>query len=639
MSSKRIGVLLVHGIGSQVPNQHLVTEARNIAAALGESATTISVLREPLIADRIPDHFVPDYRTNMIEAEVTTQSGDQLRIEFNEAYWADLGEPPTLPRQISFWFWALSMWTVAGREFTRLPGFASMYVPKDGQFRHWNRFILGFYGALFFLGACTIGLLNLILDRLKVQRIPISDVLTAYVGDVMLYSQPNRDSGAQVSELGEPPRSDIRGRMIDAIAEFATRDYDRWYILAHSLGAVVAYNGLMETEACLPNYLGASRWHELKSNFPRLMKTVPAVPKLMLPRRPVWLAPTEGLDRRQLFDKLGGFLTYGSPLGKFRAIWPVIVAANKDEYVFRKDFKWFNIYDCTDPVAGRLDAFHRNRGLWIADRQQPAPLDDGKHSAAKITDSIGYSAGWVWLLSHLQYLKLPPPAYKRPRFVVAAVVAEWICGRPFNAAGLKSIAPWDFPRTALRFIEAALIGIVVWLSTAALVAQLLSDKWQRLFEGVQWPAAAVIAIVISILANVAGWLIERVNPPDAARAAAQSGKQSSLKGDLPRWGRALIVIVCLAAGTVVAWLGEDYARESISTLRHCTAAMWLAHLVDYLVPFQFAIGALSATTLTIVLLGAVRWMFQPLPVQPKNHLRGSRQTWQVAHKPPPRSKI
>ena len=44
----------------------------------------------------------------------------------------------------------------------------------------------------------------------------------------------------------------------------ALGSYCRWYILAHSLGSVAAWNGLMETEHCLPNYLDEARWRRLQ---------------------------------------------------------------------------------------------------------------------------------------------------------------------------------------------------------------------------------------------------------------------------------------------------------------------------------------------------------------------------------------
>ena len=121
---------------------------------------------------------------------------------------------------------------------------------------------------------------------------------------------------------------------------------------ANPQGTVVAYNGLMETAAALPNYLGEARWQALKkAGLARAPKN--PVNGLMLPRRPTWLTSADGINRPALFAKLGGFLSYGAAIGKFHAIWPIIVPANgEEEEVFPEDFQWINVFDPTDPVSG-----------------------------------------------------------------------------------------------------------------------------------------------------------------------------------------------------------------------------------------------------------------------------------------------
>jgi len=77
----------------------------------------------------------------------------------------------------------------------------------------------------------------------------------------------------------------------------------------------------------------------------------------MQPPFPSWRDKEYVLDRRELFKNLRGLLTYGSPLSKFAALWPAIVPLNDERYVFHKDFQWLNVYDPTDPVAGRTKPF------------------------------------------------------------------------------------------------------------------------------------------------------------------------------------------------------------------------------------------------------------------------------------------
>ena len=132
MAEQRIGVLLVHGIGSNTPNQFLVDQTRKIVAAMGEQVAAISVLHEPPVGDKVPDRYVVDYKANRVQVEVKTkasrtEAARTLHIGFNEVYWAALGEKPTLVNHVIFWFWALSMWALAARDYTRLPGFSGMY--------------------------------------------------------------------------------------------------------------------------------------------------------------------------------------------------------------------------------------------------------------------------------------------------------------------------------------------------------------------------------------------------------------------------------------------------------------------------------------------------------------------------------
>jgi hypothetical protein len=81
-----------------------------------------------------------------------------------------------------------------------------------------------------------------------------------YLSGVKLYSQDMRAGGSPMDGPDEPPRAAIRRRMVRTMVDVAAAGYDRWYILAHSLGSIVAWNGVMETERALPNYLDRERW-------------------------------------------------------------------------------------------------------------------------------------------------------------------------------------------------------------------------------------------------------------------------------------------------------------------------------------------------------------------------------------------
>jgi hypothetical protein len=106
--------------------------------------------------------------------------------------------------------------------------------------------------------------------------------------------------------------------------------------------------------------------------------------------------------RSRIFSRFRGFLTLGSPLAKFAAIWPARVPiANVP--AFRLNTEWLNVYDPLDPVSGSLKEF-RGRNSTCC----PSPVP------------IGYCADWKLLLSHLRYLTC------RPGTCLADGVAGWL---------------------------------------------------------------------------------------------------------------------------------------------------------------------------------------------------------------------
>jgi len=72
---------------------------------------------------------------------------------------------------------------------------------------------------------------------------------------VKLYQDRKQEGQGAITDINGPRRVAIRRRMIATLIDVYNAPYDRWYVLGHSLGTVVAWNGLMETAHCLPNYL------------------------------------------------------------------------------------------------------------------------------------------------------------------------------------------------------------------------------------------------------------------------------------------------------------------------------------------------------------------------------------------------
>ena len=509
---ENVGVILVHGIGEQRRFQHLDSQLRDLIRALER-------LLESNAANRV-QHFTVDVASSSAAAFHAEQDtwtagpeasvdivvhhnlhgqAQETHLKIHEVWWADVNEPYSLAKQIRFWFWGLSIWLHPGKRNSNRPSASLMQPPKVGRgLSLWNRVQLFLVGVVFVLVGYSIGTISFLLSRLfNLQQPKVLRVLANYVSAVKLYSQPRRYGPGLIPHdeefidaVGQPPRVSIRRRMIRTIADVASNHrYKRWYILAHSQGTVVAFNGLMDTVYAWPGYLDEERWNRLK----RLRLAGPAVshsdvppgpprPEEVLPPRPVWVRDDEVVYHDRLFDRLHGFLTYGSPLAKFAGIWPGIV-----QFSLLAAFKsatWINLYDPIDPVSGPL-----------------AKLPTGPLSPI----DVGYAAGPWLLLSHLQYLKqrsaptnaatatihwlltdctgvFPPPLNASANCRARRGVEGWRSGNWFQWPD----AVW-WSRTALAYLQWALaaaillfIGALVLPLILKAAAAVISALWTQL---------------------------------------------------------------------------------------------------------------------------------------------------------------
>src|SRR6185369_9109689 len=129
----------------------------------------------------------------------------------------------------------------------------------------WTRVQLLFVALAFVLVMISWQLANALSKLLNAPRLlPPADVLVTYVGDVKLYQDDCRPDLWPLEDMNVPPRVAIRRRVVRALVDMANAGYERWYVLAHSLGTVVALNGLMEREEALPNYLDEERWNQCR---------------------------------------------------------------------------------------------------------------------------------------------------------------------------------------------------------------------------------------------------------------------------------------------------------------------------------------------------------------------------------------
>jgi len=484
---EKVGILLVHGIGETKKFENIEAVARNIATAL-RAAHNLDVRvivntsdnagfradqqiwladgKEPVIIE-VKEYDPNDPSRNKI-IKIT-------QLCFTEAWWADLGKADTLKSQISFWIWGLSLWS-RKQDLGKIGqdvGVVSQVLPpsntsdsKPISFSLPDRFRFFVVSLVVLLILPLLSFLSVILRQILGFNLR-ADILVQYLGDIKHYQDEQREGAGYIIDMGQPLRIPIRRRMIKALVKMGLANYDRWYILSHSLGTVVAFNGLMEPDSALPNYLNQDLWEQVKNS--KIKTTADDGDELsekqansMFPDRLFWLSKEEELDknerlsaiisRQDLFKNLKGFMTYGSPLSKFAVVWPAIVPINNNNQVFDQDFEWINVYDPTDPVADLTKSYFT--------------LNKPEKARLPVTE-IAYKAESIHLLSHIEYLTYNP---KRPNPLVQQVAYWLLKGEKFQTPSRKS---WGWPQGSQVKVYQS-IRYLIWLIAGLIVSQMLA---------------------------------------------------------------------------------------------------------------------------------------------------------------------
>jgi hypothetical protein len=422
---ERVGVLVVHGIGEQRRFEHLESEARKIINAIlaiyGRRRCDVTVT----LASGESDSFHGDQSSWVSGADAPLHAlvdfNDKVvDVAFHEVWWADVNERLTLGKQVRFWLWGLSVSGVVLHTKNESLSANKLVAPANaGRFPLLHRLRLFHISTSFGLSAFSIALVNALLQRLDFAPLPFTRITVNYLSGVKLYSQHKRTGGGPMDGPDEPPRYAICRRMVRAIVDVATAEYDRWYILAHSLGSIVAWNGIMADEEMLPNYLDEVRWKRVQA-MAGLAGTSQKIIQIneMMPSRPIWLGTRETIARKVLFEKFCGILTYGCPLERFGELWPAMVMINPDQ-PFPPQAEWINVYDPTDPV-----------GTWISSFELPVEETETDSRKGLTVNNFPCRASPILLLSHVCYLTVSRLWSLRlvpnTRDLLVNRVAEWL---------------------------------------------------------------------------------------------------------------------------------------------------------------------------------------------------------------------
>jgi hypothetical protein len=375
--AQKIGLLFVHGMGEQPRWDHLRSSVGEFAELLLQTDSESRVT----VVDRTDDWPHPPGQPDPgglapITLTLTSPTGSFV-YECFEVWWADLGSRAGILDVVTFWLWGLGQW--AAPIYRELDQAA---LPKE-KLDHLNKpvstqatlpasvagnlrtepisrlqLVLAALSALFVAVTWTLA------KRLFATLLgtaPAPTLIVRYVGDVRTYESRAAPGASALSDPARPRRVGIRRRMVSEMVALGTAGLDGWYVLAHSLGTVVAYNGLTETGHALPNYLSEEQWARVPEDFRRDDCVLRDDVANMMPARPSWLEHADVINRKRLFASLRGFLTYGSPLDKFAGLWPRIVATATDRpeqaSAFPDECRWINLASPSDPVGAALDSY------------------------------------------------------------------------------------------------------------------------------------------------------------------------------------------------------------------------------------------------------------------------------------------
>ena len=450
--SERIAVLLVHGIGDQTRHEHLQSMAKHFVDIFADTHGEANVSVEM---------FPGAYGRNApLSVLVKRDDGRQICIDFHECWWRDLGDQQKVSRVLAFWVWALSLFGTPGAFHSDT---SSLFHPSQGGKQRTrvgmlNRVELFFKTTYFFLLLYPMWLVTKVVSIIPgLGNVRFFRAVFAYLSSVKLYQEwPAKFRGTLV-DFDQPRRISIARRVITSILHVATQGYDRWYVVAHSLGSVIAYKALTTNGNALACLLTKNQWdddqvEELKTKS-LLRDDDLAHPEQ--PKVPMWLEPEDAIDRKLLFARCRGLITWGSPLETFAQTWPAITPITSEE-PFPEGFEWLNFHDPVDVVASPLRSFSANARMAPAIRL--APKNVPCRSSLNIASA------------HTGYFRHRNNGDARRR--IGASVARWMQqpGRTFEQiaadVGLTSLRPWSiFVRRALLLAQAFVIlffGIWIW---------------------------------------------------------------------------------------------------------------------------------------------------------------------------------
>lgn len=457
MTAQRIGLVVVHGVGSQqrydLLKEFSAAFQQTLRQALAETGTA-KAKPPQLLVDKVElnrrgertresselysffGEPVPDAaaRGNLFRP-IRIRAGED-ELSFYEAYWADEDHRYTLWQKFLFNLW---LWTTLWNPIFNL-FFGRYRRPPLSLVRVlWHNLAVLVIGLVYHVAELLILLLSFVLKKTELLR-RAGEIVFEFAGDVNLYVSMRRFFHRQT-------KKDVLLARFDETLLKACLENDMVHVVGHSLGSVIAFDGLTRHRVH-PSKMATAFLHFLQED---------ALPK-------------QGKEVRvDLREKVRTLVTVGSPLDKFYFFWPsrFFAAPGRDE---RKPFqppvllaalpqseearpqleaqleeaaappdaeriRWVNAADIADPIGAKLDFFKYKAKEMREDKfiEQMKYLDgfDGPHN-------WDFAGRWTPAHAHTQY-------WEHPQFM------PWLVKEFYPPArGLEAARQWEEAPTKRR---------------------------------------------------------------------------------------------------------------------------------------------------------------------------------------------
>ena len=334
MGKRKVGLLIIHGIGEQDVLDTLDTFTRNLVKSLqqtGRGQIKLTHNRMPLPGD------IDDY------VSLSFLEDPSLEIDVHEYYWAHKMKGMISFHEVMEWLQQAS--NGAQKFYNENTELSRRYeTGPSGKFpRHWYLKKVGWLvRVLGTLGSISSQITPRWMDPVfRILHSKPSELVIDYIGDVAIYTSSDRRSKFyQV-------RQRVLEGAIEKISAMLQEDYERIVIAGHSLGSVIAYDALNAVN------LRMNQEPELAVQHGKLFELI----TLGSPLDKVAFFFREHIAKdsyvkRLILSNVNGFRRRG-------LVVPREGEAVMDSNVFNflENMRWTNYWDPQDPISGHLDFF------------------------------------------------------------------------------------------------------------------------------------------------------------------------------------------------------------------------------------------------------------------------------------------